>query len=118
MAKASKAAKAASTIKVKMIGSVIGCTEDQGARPRQRPRQDGGPRGEGAEEPERLLAEAGLRGRPDAPPPAGAEARLQQLPLPEGVRLRQPRAPRGVRGGHDRGPPGPPPARRRPEGRA
>lgn len=31
MAKASKAAKAASTVKIKMIGSVIGCTEDQRA---------------------------------------------------------------------------------------
>jgi large subunit ribosomal protein L30 len=31
MARASKAAKAARTVKVKMIGSVIGCTEDQRA---------------------------------------------------------------------------------------
>jgi large subunit ribosomal protein L30 len=31
MAKAKKAAKAVGTIKVKMIGSVIGCTEDQRA---------------------------------------------------------------------------------------
>ena len=29
MAKASKAAKVASTVKIKMIGSVIGCTQDQ-----------------------------------------------------------------------------------------
>ena len=31
MAKASKAAKAAGTVKVKMIGSVIGCTDKQRA---------------------------------------------------------------------------------------
>jgi large subunit ribosomal protein L30 len=31
MAKSSKAAKAAGTVKVKMIGSVIGCTQDQRA---------------------------------------------------------------------------------------
>ena len=31
MAKASKAAKVASTVKIKMIGSVIGCTDDQRA---------------------------------------------------------------------------------------
>ena len=31
MAKASKAAKAAGTVKIKMIGSVIGCTDDQRA---------------------------------------------------------------------------------------
>jgi large subunit ribosomal protein L30 len=31
MAKSSKAAKAAGTVKIKMIGSVIGCTDDQRA---------------------------------------------------------------------------------------
>jgi large subunit ribosomal protein L30 len=31
MAKSSKAAKAAGTVKIRMIGSVIGCTEDQRA---------------------------------------------------------------------------------------
>jgi large subunit ribosomal protein L30 len=31
MAKSSRAAKAAGTVKIKMIGSVIGCTDDQRA---------------------------------------------------------------------------------------
>jgi len=31
MAKSSKAARAAGTVKIKMIGSVIGCTDDQRA---------------------------------------------------------------------------------------
>jgi large subunit ribosomal protein L30 len=34
MAKATSAAKAAGTVKIKMIGSVIGCTEDQRANVR------------------------------------------------------------------------------------
>ena len=71
----------------------------QARRPRagQRTRQDRGTRQQGAEVPIRLPAPARLRGRPDAAPPPGAEARLHEH-LPRRVRHREPVRPRPLRG--------------------